>query len=327
MLLRGLVAGAVPTLLLEFGSKALRRVQAAMATGSWLTDREREQMQAQGHAGTGWCRRVVNRMTTRVKTMWHWAVLEELGTEAQEATLYRVRGLAEGEHGVRETADVPPVPEADLATVLPHLSPIPRLLVDALLLTGARPSELLRLTPADLNRSGSVEVMRSYHVPLGAIWCAQPTRHKTAHKGHRRVVLLGPRLQALLLPWLAGRAPDRPIFSPAESEIQRRAQARAHRKTRVQPSQQDRRRIDPARKPGEVYTCSALNHALGYACAKAGVPHFSPYRLRHNAATRLLEEFGPDVARVILGHKTFNMLPIYAVDALKKAAEAVGKVG
>lgn len=54
---------------------------------------------------------------------------------------------------------------------------------------------------------------------------------------------------------------------------------------------------------------------------------WSPHQLRHSAATRLVEQFGWDVARIVLGHRTVDATRIYALDNIAKAMEAVGRVG
>jgi integrase len=230
------------------------------------------------------------------------------------------------------------VPEHDLQLTVAELNPVPRAIVETLLLTGARPSEVLSLRPCDLNRDGRIEVRKGYFVTLGAgLWATQPQKHKTAYKGHKRVILFGPKAQQVLMPFLAGRAPDAFLFSPAEALAIYRAGLRAKRKTRVQPSQRNRRKEVQKRPPGNRYDCPALQHAITAAVERAnqknvaaggsGVGRWRTYQLRHNAATRLVEEFGWEVARTILGHRSFEMTQVYALDSLRKAADAVGKTG
>jgi integrase len=63
------------------------------------------------------------------------------------------------------------------------------------------------------------------------------------------------------------------------------------------------------------------------ACRKANVPHWHAHQLRHNAATWLRKEFGLDVARVILGHRSAQITEIYAELDRSKAIEAMASVG
>ena len=46
-----------------------------------------------------------------------------------------------------------------------------------------------------------------------------------------------------------------------------------------------------------------------------------------NAATRIVAEFGWDTARIILGHHTLSATRIYAENDVKRAAEAMAKLG
>jgi len=106
------------------------------------------------------------------------------------------------------------------------------------------------------------------------------------------------------------------VFSPADVVAEMRAEMRRNRKTRVQPSQVNRRKAYPKRPPGDRYTTGSYARAIAKACARAFPPpeglegddrmrwmiehRWSPNRLRHNAATFLRKEFGIEAARVVL---------------------------
>ncbi len=309
----------------EFDASTFRKHQGELASGAWLTAAERAQRQREGRP-IGWCRNLVNRATSRIKLLFDWAECEKFAPEGHAARLAKVRGISENEHGVRVTDEVPPVPEEVMAATLPHLQPIPRDVIELLLLTGARPDEILKLRPCDINRSGTVELARGFKVELGAgVWAYQPRRHKTRHKGHKRVVLFGPRAQAILTRYL-DRPLDAFLFSPAESIALWRAAQRQARRTPVQPSQMDRSRPG-ARRPGARYPTHALSVAVERAAERAGVAHWSPYMLRHLAATRMVEEFGMEATMALLGHKHAKTLAVYALPALKAASEAAKEAG
>jgi integrase len=57
------------------------------------------------------------------------------------------------------------------------------------------------------------------------------------------------------------------------------------------------------------------------------VPLWSPNQLRHSSATWLRKEFGLDVARVVLGHRSPRTTEIYCEMDHAKAAETMLKVG
>jgi integrase len=55
--------------------------------------------------------------------------------------------------------------------------------------------------------------------------------------------------------------------------------------------------------------------------------HWHPHQLRHNAATFLRKEFGLEIARIILGHRSMAMAEVYAEADQEKALEVIGRVG
>lgn len=280
---------------------------------------------------TDWSRGVINHSISRIRHMFKWAESEELLPAATYHALQTVGGLRYGL--ARETKGVLPVPEDVLARTLPLLYPIVRAMVEFQLFTGARPGEIIRLRPRDFDRSGKVELTPGFITDTGtSIWSVRLEHHKTVHRGHHRVLLVGPKAQAALAPLLEGRDPDAFLFSP-------------------QPSQKDRRKKKAYKLPGPHYAVHSYCRAVRYAIEKANtaaacepckklkpgkrckecqaraIPLWHPYQLRHNAATRLVEQFGWDVARIVLGHRQVSTTRIYALDDIKKAAEAMAKAG
>jgi integrase len=313
----------------DFGPRRLKAVQKAMATGSWWDLAPAQQLPARPRR-PGWCRRVVNRQTIRLQTLWRWAESEELVPAGSHAALATVRGLRRHEHGVREKPRVPPAPLDRVRKARRRLNPIARAAVWLLELTGARPGELCRWTPADILQGGRVEVAPGSYAELGTCWCVWLRAHKTAGDDDAdpgRFILLGPRAQRLLRPLLAGRPADRPLFSPAEGRRRQLEQMRRRRRSKVQPSQLDRSRPDAARRPGDAYTPASLTRAIGYACDRAGVPHFSAYQLRHTTATTLGSQGDAEAARIALGHKDLGVTRVYLLDDLTRAARVVARVG
>lgn len=262
----------------------------------------------------GWCRRLTNQRVGCLKRAFKWAVAEELVPPSVHHGLQAVEGLKRGRTEAPESEPVPPAPEAAVAAVRPLLTSALRLVVDFQLLTACRPGEALSLRPCDIDRTRDV-------------WVYRPATHKTEHHGRDRLVLVGPKAQALLAPLLEGRAAEAYVFSPKDSVADFRAGQRTARRSKVQPSQRDRAKARPKRKPGERYLPESYSHAVRLACKKAEVESWHPNQLRHNAATRLVEEFGWDTARIVLGHSSINTTRVYAEDDLRRAMEAVRKAG
>lgn len=299
---------------------------------------------------SGWSRGVINHSISRIRHIFKWAESEELLPAATYHSLQTVAGLRYGL--ARETKAVLPVPEEVLARTLPLLFPIVRAMVEFQLFTGARPGEIIGLRPRDFDRSGKVELMPGFLTDTGsAIWSVRLEHHKTLHRGHHRVLLVGPKAQAAIAPQLEGRDSNAFLFSPQEAIAWWQAEKRKRRQSKVQPSQKDRRKRKAFRLPGPHYAvhsyCRAVRYAIEKAntgvacepckklkpkerckdCKSRAIPLWHPYQLRHNAATRLVEQFGWDVARIVLGHREVSTTRIYALDDIKKAAEAMAKSG
>ena len=264
----------------------------------------------------GISRGVCNASTNRIRRVFRWGVEEEIVPPGIAQALDAVSPLLRGRTTARETDPILPVIDAHVDAIEPFVSRQVWSLVRLQRLTGARPGELLGLRPCDLDLSGE-------------LWEIRPAHHKTAHHGHSRILLLGPRAQKVIAPWLAGRSPAAPLFSPAEAESERRANLRAARKTR--PGQGNEpgtnRQPAPKRKPGPVYTKDSYRHAVIRACKRAGIPQWSPNRLRHTAGTHIRRDFGPEAAQVILGHSNLSTTEIYAERNLELAKSVISRIG
>jgi integrase len=121
---------------------------------------------------------------TRVRTIYDWAVSEELIA----VTAYQRLKSVKLRHG-RETESIPPVPDEVVDQTLPHLKTIIADMVRVQRLTGMRPGELVIMRPEDIDRAGEV-------------WEYGPERHKTQHRGKSRVVYINKTAQQILTPWL-----------------------------------------------------------------------------------------------------------------------------
>jgi integrase len=262
---------------------------------------------------SGLCRNEVNKRIGKIKRAFKWAVSEELIPPSVHHGLQAVSGLRRGRADIRESEPVRPVPEAFVEAVRPHVSRQIWAMIQLQSLTGMRPGEVVAIRTIDIDTSGRV-------------WSYTPASHKTEHHGKRRVIHFGPRAQECLRQWLRTDL-TACLFSPAEATAERRTEMRRARKTSVQPSQRDRAKPRPKKRPGSSYTVKSYCRAIAYACERVGVPKWHPNQLRHNAATRLRKDFGLDVARAVLGHSSPVVTEVYAELDGAKAAEAMERVG
>lgn len=262
----------------EFGPLALQAVRSSMVQA-------------------GYARKTVNGLVACLVRAFKWAAANELVPGQSFVSLRSVEGLKAGRCPARETDPVLPVPEEDIPPVLKVVLPVVADLIQIQLLTAARPGELVRLRPVELDRSGPV-------------WLYRPRTHKTAYRGHDKIILFGPQAQAILARYLL-RAEHRHCFSPREAML-----------TRLRELGQE-----ALTNANDRYDTSSYVRAIRRGCEKAEVTPWRPHRLRHNAASRLVQQFGWDVARIILGHRTLSATRIYGEDDLRKAIDAMRQVG
>lgn len=273
----------------------------------------------------GLARRYINQRVGRIVRAWGWAVENELLPAGNWQALLAVKGLQAGRTTAKETAAVKPVSDAVFEATLAEIgSPQIRAMLQLIRLTGARPGEVCIMRTGDINRSVSP-------------WEYRPQTHKTAHRGHERVIYIGPRAQTVLADWL--RADPRAfLFQPREAvtAVREAAQAagrsdadraRAARNKRAADARKRGGRAQNRRLPGDRYAPGRLGHAVGRACQRAEIEHWHPHQLRHAAATELRREIGIEAARVVLGHRSPVMTEVYAEVDRQKAAAAMAKIG
>ena len=118
------------------------------------------------------------------------------------------------------------------------------------------------------------------------------------------------------------------LFSPKEALAWSHEKRARNRKTPRPKKERGRpRKANPKRVPRDHYGTREYDHAIERACEKAGIPTWSPNRLRHLAATRIRKEFGIESARIILGHASAVTSEIYAEIDREKVQEIMGKLG
>jgi integrase len=297
----------------DFGPMALKAVRQTMVNGTHLFasgENSSAPPRATGDPASKpkpfpLARKNINQRVNRIKAVFRWGVEEERIPPSVFHGLQAVRGLPKGRSAARETADVKPVPEAFVDAIELHVAPQVWAMVQLHRFTGMRPGEVIIMRSCDLDTSGRV-------------WIYTPAAHKTEHHGHRRQIYIGPRAQKVLRPWLRVEL-GAFLFQPKEA-IDWHWQ-KLHGKRR------GARQTQPRKLPGEVYSVASYRRAIKYACLKTETPDWHPHQLRHNAATWLRKEFGLDVARCVLGHRSAAVTEIYAEVDFEKARQAMETVG
>ncbi len=280
------------TLVRDFGPIALKEVRAAMVSGSWMTEAELSLGKRKGRVGLA--REVVNQRVNRIRRIFKWGVENESVPLDVYQKLCTVAGLQAGRTPARECPDVASVPDSIVDQTLAKLRPVTRAMVMTQRLTGMRPGEVCSLTADEIDRD-------SLKIDGVAIWIYKPAQHKTAWRGKKKVVVIGPKAQAVLLPFLEDCAAGQRVFRP--SMVRRDA--------------------------GDRYTTAAYGNRISEVCKRHGIPIWSPNQLRHAAASQVRRNFDLDSARAVLGHQRGQeeTTLIYAAEDLERAAKVAFKIG
>lgn len=299
----------------------------------------------------GWCRGFVNQRVGRVRRIFKWAASEELVPAGVYQSLATVTGLQRGRTAARETEPVGPVADETVDATLPFLNRHVRGLVEFQRLTGCRPGEACNVRRCDIDTGGP-------------IWLYRPPHHKTAWRGKRRTIALGPKAQELLKEFFTSDV-GAYLFSPARAVEELRIERSAKRKTPRYPSHMTRnaakRKDDPQRQPADKYDRGSYGVAVDRACDAAFPPpvplaqhidetaaqwrsrltpdqrdalkawrkahRWHPNQLRHTFATAVRKAHGLEAAQVLLGHSRADVTQVYAERDEQLATEVAAKIG
>lgn len=121
--------------------------------------------------------------------------------------------------------------------------------------------------------------------------------------------------------------PAAAVFNPSEAREERFRAMRARRKSKITPSQVNRRKASPKRVPGTSYQPTGYAHAVQKAAKRAGQPHWHPNQLRHTFATEVRRVKGLEAAQVLLGHSRADVTQVYAERDQTLAETVAAEIG
>ena len=270
------------------------------------------------------CRRMVNRYTQRIISMFAWGVENDLVLETTWRALKTVKSLSAGYPGTFDNEEREPVPIDVVRRTLPFMPPMLRAMIQVQYLTGSRPSEIFNMKVGEIDRNRG-----------NGLWYYVPKHHKTKKHIGKKEIPLGEPEQKLIAPYLEGKKPDVAVFSPRIAQEERNAERKAKRKTKISPSQaaRDKKRAAKSSRYGEFYISSSYRQAIEYAIAKGNrrlpddekIPHWFPYQLRHSACTAIELAYGDEDAQAAMGHTHVNMTKRYT-KTQKKRREKLAKM-
>jgi len=266
---------------------------------------------------SGLARKTVNSRIVQLRTIFKWGVSNEMVPETVYRALLTVTGLQPGRTNAKE---LPPVPQVKKADVIQTIAVAHKTLADMIrvqFLSGMRPKEVRLMRSCDIDRSDD-------------IWVYIPHRHKTQYRGKHRPIPIMPPSQAILMPYLIDKEerPDEYLFRPGDAMKLICFEKRMKRKTKVQPSQRNRKKKKRKHPFLPYYTKDAYLSAIKRAAERAGVPPWSPNQLRHTQATEVNSTLGIEAAQLLLGHASPETTKIYLDPdvQLKEQIEAVKEV-
>jgi len=225
----------------------------------------------------GWCRNHINRQTIRIKTIWRRLERLKLAPRGSWAHLHSLRPIGKQDRQHRSTEPVRPAEWPAIIAVCRRLKPMPRAMLLFMWFTGCR--------------TGEVRVMRACEVDrAGEEWVFPPAKHKTAHLGHVREIVMGTSAQKVLAPWLEGKNGDDFVFVGQRGP----------------------------------YSRWGLTKAVRAAAEEAGV-QLHPYQCRHAAKQRVTRALGLDFARSYLGQKSIQVTDGYGQQTDLEMAKQVAR--
>jgi integrase len=270
----------------QFGPKLLKSVQQAMVDD-------------------GLARSTINARINRIRRVFKWGVSERIVPESTLRGLQTVAGLQAGRTAAKETAPVEPVSELRIHAVKPYVSRPVWGLIQFMLFTGARPGEAVRLRWCDIDAEEDV-------------WVYRPGRHKTEHHGKNRIIMIGPKAQAVLHTF-GGRDTDH-VFNPQEGMDDH--------------AMEHYRDTATTREVNDYYSTQSFRTAVLVACERAfdclqqlanrigieiRVAHYPPYCSKYNPIER---RFVPHLGRACRG-MLFDTLDT-VVCLMRRAATSTG---
>lgn len=192
----------------DVGPNAPRIVRESMIAGDKTAKPPRQ----------SWSRGDINIQMKRIRQIYKWGTSREMLPPAAYHALATLESRKRGQSPARESTPVKPVDDKMILAIKKHVSAQVDAMINLQLVTGMRPGEVRAMRPADIDMNGHV-------------WLYQPEEHKTVYRGKKKTVYLGPKAQGIIRPFLKNRPTTAYFFSPAETDIARRAELTRRRKT------------------------------------------------------------------------------------------------
>lgn len=265
-------------------------------------------------------RSYVNVQMKRLRVMFRWGASKTLIPASILESIKTVEALKFGRTDAPERKAIVSVGADIVEATLPFLNHVVAAMVKLQQLCGARPGEVVRITPGMIDRS--LEETKS-------VWLLRFAKHKTAYRGKKRIIPLGKQAISVLLPFML-RGADDYCFSPVEAMKRRFEERHSRRKTPENCGNSPGINVakHPKKTPGLRYSTQSYGRSIRTSCAKAGIEPWAPNRLRHAYCTAISKAVGVDLASQMMGHSGLEVTKIYIDDPkIDEAIEVARKLG
>jgi integrase len=222
----------------------------------------------------GWCRKFINKQCSRLRMIFQLGVTWEMVPLEVYQIIDLVPPLRYGDSAAPESIPREAVPPEDIDRVKAVMSERNGDILDLLLLTAARPGELLKVTTQMLDQTGDV-------------WVADLDKHKTLHHGKRRAIHFGPRAQLILQKYLQPLRPFEKLFG-----IQRKtysdAVKRACEKAKVTPFTPHHMRHTSITTIADEMDLESAQHVAGHSTQEMTLLYSRAAKKKARAAAKKL---------------------------------------
>jgi integrase len=291
------------TMAAEFGPLALENVRTHRINQGRIARRRKKGKPVEWRPIS---RIYINELIQIIIRIFDWGVSRELVPETIANALVKLPRIRKGkEPKVMESKPVKPVPDEYVDAVLKVVAPEIGAMIRLQTLTAMRPDEVTAMRRSDIDTNGDIWIYTLGDRSHGGVG------HKTDHMDDEgdKLVCLGPKAQEIVKPFLADSTPTEFLFSPKKATERRFPNGHG------------------GLKPRERYDDGSYCQAVKRACKRAGVPIWTPNRLRHNRATEIRTVFGLEAAQAVLDHRSIQTTQIYAErreDLKRDVAQKIG---
>jgi integrase len=247
---------------------------------------------------SGLARRTINARVNRIRRVIKWAASMGMIAGQVYQDLKTLDGLHAGRSEAKESPKVGPVSSQIVEATLPYMSRPVAAMVRFQLLTGCRVGEVLGMRGGDLRTESTV-------------WELRPAKHKNSWREQSRVIMVGPKAQEVLRPFLKSD-PEAYLFDPRDVVRELKRAKKGGRSPRTTADQYDRR---------------TYRQAVVRACRKAKLKPWSPLQLRHTRADEIERLYGIAGSQVVLGHAKPDTTLIYLERDLEQARQIMLTIG